>query len=78
MCWTCVIAIRLGLSVIATLVGQDGGPTPPTQGFLLSGGSFCLIDCPTASVTVALGINDNGQMVGAYIDSFGGMGNCPL
>ena len=43
-----------------------------THGFLLSDGVFTSIDDPDAAFgTVAKGINDNGQVVGFYIDAIG-------
>ena len=39
------------------------------HGFLLSGGAFTSLDAPGAASTVAFGINDQGAIVGGYIDS---------
>jgi uncharacterized membrane protein len=36
------------------------------HGFLLSNGVFTTLDYPGATDTVALGINDKGQIVGTY------------
>ena len=38
------------------------------HGFLLSGGGFTALDVPGAAGTVAVGINDHGDIVGAYTD----------
>jgi len=40
-----------------------------THGFLDSGGNFTTIDVPGATVTVALGINAAGQIVGLLDDN---------
>jgi len=42
-----------------------------THGFLDTGGSFTSIDVPGSSQTQAFGINDAGQIVGAYVYSTG-------
>lgn len=39
------------------------------HGFLLSGGAFTALDVPGSAATVAFGINDLGNIVGAYQDS---------
>ena len=41
------------------------------HGFLLNGGQFTTIDYPNATYTAAMGINDNGQIVGQYTDHAG-------
>jgi probable HAF family extracellular repeat protein len=41
------------------------------HGFLDTGGSFTQIDVPGATDTTAFGINDTGQIVGAFFDSAG-------
>jgi hypothetical protein len=42
------------------------------HGFLYSGGSYTTIDNPVAIGTLAVGINNAGQIVGSYFDSGGG------
>lgn len=58
--------------------GQIVGATQPTfgggadRGYLLSGGTFTMIDDPNAAAangTSAMGLNDAGQIVGAYTDA---------
>jgi uncharacterized membrane protein len=39
------------------------------RGFLLSGGSFSALEVPGAAGTVPFGINDQGAIVGGYIDA---------
>jgi len=41
------------------------------HGFLKDGATFMPIDVPGADMTIALGINDLGQIVGFYRDSTG-------
>ena len=41
----------------------------PDHGFLFSGGIYATIDVPGAFITQVLGINDAGQIVGAYYSS---------
>jgi hypothetical protein len=41
------------------------------HGYLLSGGNFRTLDFPDALDTVALGINDAGELVGFYADVSG-------
>jgi len=43
----------------------------PTHGFLLSDGTYTTIDVPGASQTIANGINNEGYIVGYYIDADG-------
>lgn len=45
-----------------------GFSNPPETGLLLSGGSLSTISYPGAQKTFAFGINDTGQIVGAYED----------
>jgi len=41
------------------------------HGFLLSNGSFTIIDVPGSTTTEAMGINNAGWIVGYYSDSSG-------
>jgi len=50
--------------VFDQIVGSAGG-----KGFLYSGGSFSTIEVPGAIQTVPTGINNNGQIVGWFIDT---------
>ena len=43
----------------------------PTHGFLWSDGALTTIDYPGARATAALGINEEGDIVGGYIDANG-------
>jgi probable HAF family extracellular repeat protein len=56
-------ATSLSVSRFTDLTGRHG--------FLESGGSFTLIDVPGALGTIASGINDLGQIVGAFTDAAG-------
>jgi probable HAF family extracellular repeat protein len=47
-------------------VGQYADANGTFHGFLLSGGSFTTLDAPGSTLTLALGINDAGQIVGEY------------
>lgn len=59
-----------------TIPLDSGAPAPDFQseGFLLSGGTFSLIDVSGAQFTQAIGINDAGEIVGNYRDA-GGVGH---
>jgi hypothetical protein len=45
---------------------QIGGFLGPSHGFLLSGGSFSTVDVPGSTYSAVYGLNDHGQIVGAY------------
>ena len=51
----------LGINDSGQIVGRSGA-----DGFLLSGGIFSTIDFPGSTVTVDVGINNSGQIVGIY------------
>jgi probable HAF family extracellular repeat protein len=68
------------VAVMATpsaLAQDDSAPAPPLgstmggQGFLLEDGEFTPIAVPNAIGTLALGINERGQIVGVYDDKQG-------
>ena len=44
------------------------------HGMLLSGGVFTSMDPPGAVETIAIGVNDAGQIVGVYANSSGAHG----
>ena len=56
---------RLGLTgiIFVTLLG-GAGASPPPGGF-----TYTSIDCPGATWTIALGINERGTIVGQYYDA---------
>src|SRR5262249_44861488 len=60
------VGIALGLNDSGQIGGGEGD-----HGFLLSGGTLTTFDAPRASVTVPTGINNAGQIVGAYADISG-------
>jgi uncharacterized membrane protein len=61
-----------GINSSGQIVGFYGMGFSPTQGFLLSGGVFTTISFPKSNVsTWCQGINNNGDMVGFYIDPTG-------
>jgi len=45
--------------------------TSLSEGFVYAGGKFTAIKFPNSSATIALGINDKGDVVGTYLDSSG-------
>ena len=44
------------------------------HGYLLKDGTYTTIDHPSATQTILMGINNNGQIVGQYADSTGSFG----
>ena len=50
------------------IVGDYGDAGGKSHGFVLDRGTFTTIDVPGATVTLAQGINEPGQIVGVYID----------
>src|SRR5262249_23044537 len=52
-------------------VDESGRESRRDHGFLLKNGVFVSIDVPGALHTRAFGINSNGTIVGAYVDSSG-------
>src|SRR5439155_26361388 len=60
-------------NLMGRIVGREIDASGISHGFLLSGGKFTVIDYPAAVWTDAVGINRNGQVVGAYslLDSGG-------
>jgi probable HAF family extracellular repeat protein len=50
---------------------SNARPITPLRGFLLEDGVFTRIDVPGATETLPQGINDRGQIVGAYADAEG-------
>jgi probable HAF family extracellular repeat protein len=62
-----------GLLFLGILFGSPEGAVAEEIGFLDAGGIFTTINPPGASDTNAYGINDSGQVVGAFADSTGGV-----
>jgi uncharacterized membrane protein len=48
------------------IVGYIDDASNATHGFLLHNGTYTLLDPPGSVYTIAIGINDSGQIVGAY------------
>jgi uncharacterized membrane protein len=71
-CWT----VPMGINNSGAIVGTYNLPDAPGthRGFLYVGGTFTQIDVPGADGTDVNGINDFGDIVGAYYDAVGGHG----
>jgi hypothetical protein len=68
-CWT----VPMGINNSGAIVGTYNLPGAPGthRGFLYVGGNFIQIDVPGADGTDVNGINDFGDIVGAYYDAVG-------
>ena len=60
----------VGLYLIANTSDECYGGSNE-HGFLIRDGEYSTIDFPGAAITDVLGINDDGELVGLYIDSSG-------
>ena len=61
-----------GINNAGDVVGEYTASGGTIDGFIkLAGGAFHTIAVPGATETVALGVNDNDTVVGAYIDDTG-------
>jgi Cu/Zn superoxide dismutase len=67
-----------GASLTAAAINDSGGiagfytnQSGNTHGFLMAGGAFIDLSVPGASSTMAFGVNDNDEVVGAYTDGSG-------
>jgi probable HAF family extracellular repeat protein len=68
-----------GINDLGTIVGAYADASGTVHGFLLENGTYTTLDMPGAAVlqTFATGINDSGDIVVWWIDSFG-VGNSAL
>jgi probable HAF family extracellular repeat protein len=61
--------INSGGEIVGNFIRPSSGGPPKTQGFLFAFGTFTTIDVPGSGGTIARGINNRRQIVGAYIDA---------
>jgi VCBS repeat-containing protein len=59
------------INAVGQIVGSYEGLDNYEHGFLYSGGLYLTVDVPSATSTVAMGINDWGDIVGVYVDGTG-------
>ena len=60
----------VGLFAVVNTI-DDCYNDPPTHGFLLRQGKYVLVDFPGATSTGVMSINDDGWIVGVYVDKAG-------
>jgi probable HAF family extracellular repeat protein len=62
------VTFALGINNAGQVVGRYGGSNGGLDGFLDTNGSITTIDWPGATISLAYGINDSGQIVGNFFD----------
>jgi probable HAF family extracellular repeat protein len=63
--WTAATGINASGHIVGDYHGASHG-----SGFLYINGLYATIDYPSVAQTIGVGINDKGQIVGCYVESF--------